>query len=440
MDQHLRPIALLVTLALAAAPIACADGSDPNGRAGDCSSCGADDAAMDATSVEASTDGSMDGTSDDAHDAKTSEVASETSGDGGADASSGDAHDPSTTTPYGTWHAIAKPPFGFVHPMQVWTGTEALFCDQSSGAAYDPVADRWRDLSIPLAPRSAISTAWTGSKIFVYVMSSLPAFTETYLFDPATKKFADTSLTGRPELRSHPLVVWAGDRIIVMGGSSEGPFDGAQYDPTADLWTPLPTTGAPTTGVPTTTNGAIALWTGSEVLVWGGCSAMASSCVNGWLYSPSKGTWRAMSTVGAMLPTSGFAHAWTGSTLFVWGGELATLGGLVDGSGGGAYSLATDSWTTLPSTSILSPRTDAFGAWTANEFVVWSGWSSTIEADRLDGARWDPALGVWKTMSIDHAPACDSGGSVWTGDELVVVCGQSGGTAIPAAAAMAWKP
>ena len=56
--------------------------------------------------------------------------------------------------------------------------------------------------------------------------------------------------------------------MIVWGGyyDSSGYFnDGGRYNPMANTWTALPTTGAPAARSYHT-----AVWTGSEMIVWGG--------------------------------------------------------------------------------------------------------------------------------------------------------------------------
>jgi hypothetical protein len=54
--------------------------------------------------------------------------------------------------------------------------------------------------------------------------------------------------------------------MIIWSGSGSGNFnDGGQYNPTANGWTPVITSGAPA-GRPS----AAAAWTGNQMLIWGG--------------------------------------------------------------------------------------------------------------------------------------------------------------------------
>jgi hypothetical protein len=51
--------------------------------------------------------------------------------------------------------------------------------------------------------------------------------------------------------------------MLVWGG--EDSAGGAAYDPQSDAWTAMTTVGQPSAR-----SGQVALWTGSELLVWGG--------------------------------------------------------------------------------------------------------------------------------------------------------------------------
>ena len=60
--------------------------------------------------------------------------------------------------------------------------------------------------------------------------------------------------------------------MIVWGGYDGSSYcnDGGRYNPVANTWTALPTTGAPAARYSHT-----AVWTGSEMIVWGGYGTAA---------------------------------------------------------------------------------------------------------------------------------------------------------------------
>jgi len=76
-----------------------------------------------------------------------------------------------------------------------------------------------------------------------------------------------TTLTNAPTARSLHTAVWTGSEMIVWGGWGGGPFfnTGGRYNPSTDSWTATSTTNAPSARY-----GHTAVWTGSEMIVWGG--------------------------------------------------------------------------------------------------------------------------------------------------------------------------
>ena len=67
-------------------------------------------------------------------------------------------------------------------------------------------------------------------------------------YDPATDSWVPTSLAGAPSERSFHTAVWTGTEMIVWGG---GRFPtlrfntGGRYDPATDIWVATSLTGAP---------------------------------------------------------------------------------------------------------------------------------------------------------------------------------------------------
>ena len=104
--------------------------------------------------------------------------------------------------------------------------------------------------------------------------------------------------------------------MIVWGGNGGHLLNtGGRYNPSTDSWTATSLTNAPTARVSHT-----AVWTGSEMIVWGGIDNGSSVLNTGGRYNPSTDSWTATSTTNA--PTGRELHTavWTGSEMIVWGG------------------------------------------------------------------------------------------------------------------------
>ena len=62
-----------------------------------------------------------------------------------------------------------------------------------------------------------------------------------------------------------------------------------------------------------------AVWTGSEMIVWGGLDG--SYLNTGGRYNPATDNWTATSTTDAPAARDRHTAVWTGSEMIVWGGE-----------------------------------------------------------------------------------------------------------------------
>ncbi|HKD97564.1 MAG TPA: hypothetical protein VKB69_08160 [Micromonosporaceae bacterium] len=198
----------------------------------------------------------------------------------------GAAYDPT----HNTWQRLPAAPAGTSGATTVWTGTELLVIGHR-GAAYNPSTRSWRQL--PAIDTSGASVTWTGSVVLVVggTHSDSNALATAEAYDPATNKVRH--IAPMPSGRSLQSAVWDGNRLLVFGGltvpaeNAMGDFTdagpGLAYDPRHDAWTLLP--AAPIPG----RTGAIAVWTGSQAIVWGGFSATADEnwLADGAAYIPA---------------------------------------------------------------------------------------------------------------------------------------------------------
>lgn len=220
-----------------------------------------------------------------------------------------------------------------------------------------------------------------------------------------------------PPPRAAAAAVWTGQELIVWGGQADPPwpFDGARFDPATGAWTPLPS--APALAARRNPG---AVWTGSEMILWGG-EGESGPLGDGARFNPATGQWTALPADGSPSPRSGHLVAWTGTEMIVWGG-LGTSGPLGDGA---RYNPASNQWTPITATLAPAPRREPAAAWTGTELLVWGG--ADDGGPLADGARYTPAPESWNSMESTGAPAARFGApGVWTGTELLVWGGHDG--------------
>ena len=153
--------------------------------------------------------------------------------------------------------------------------------------------------------------------------------------------------------------------MIVWGGFNDTSYlnDGGRYNPSTDSWTETNLANAPAQRSAHT-----AVWTGTEMIVWGGYDADISMAFNtGGRYNPSTDSWTATNTTNAPTARDYHTAVWTGTEMIVWGGGFRGF------DTGGRYNPSTDSWTATSTTNAPTARYDHTAVWTGSEMIVWGG-------------------------------------------------------------------
>ncbi|MCX6126344.1 MAG: hypothetical protein NTV34_16545 [Proteobacteria bacterium] len=242
-----------------------------------------------------------------------------------------------------------------------------------------------------------VLTLMAGDEAFVWNGIASP-----FMYSAAKNTWRPIATAGQPSSRSDSYIIWTGKDVIVWGGhdtvdrhgrnlgNNEKLDDGAAYNPKTNSWRPLSKTNAPKArflhagsfGTGNVANDAV--WTGSEVVIPGGCILDRNrKCdfVETKLYNPAKDTWRTANNRGH--PQVFHAKVfWTGETGNQTTSNQMILVGSTDNQSqfDGKiyfYSPSTDSW----SSRILQPSLDypaadvvsyPQAAWVKNKLVVFS--------------------------------------------------------------------
>jgi hypothetical protein len=297
--------------------------------------------------------------------------------------------------------------------MIIWGGAAPLADQYSNGAAYTPSSDSWTPIpsGAAIGKRWLHSAVWTGNEMIVW---GGQAGTNTGgRFNTTTQLWTPTPVFGAPSGRNSHTAVWTGKEMIVWGGRVNinpgmAKGDGGRFDPSTNLWNTMSSMNAPSPRWDHTT-----IWTGTEMIVWGGAATnSATSYVgDGARYNPSTDTWTPLPSAKAPTPRATHAAVWTGREMIVWGGNNPA-GPALDGA---RYDPATDRWTTISSTNAPNTGPVSVSAWTGEEFVVWSGTTGA-------GGRYVANADRWISLQTASSPSIprSSSNSVWTGTELIV--------------------
>jgi N-acetylneuraminic acid mutarotase len=275
----------------------------------------------------------------------------------------------------------------------------------------------------PLA-RVGHATAWTGKEMIVWGGWNGGSYLRTGgAYDPSSRSWRTLSPKGQPSARAYTASIWTGHQLLIWGGYGLNTdrkaidfADGASYDPVADAWKPLP--DSPLSSRARATE----IWTGSQAIIWGGTRVTSdgTGCVgDGARFNPATGTWSPMAMKGAPSIRRGFSAVWTGREMIVWGGmscDPLKPGYLNDGA---RYDPIANTWTPLAKTGAPTPRSASAATWTGQQMIVWGGyWGG---GEQSDGGRYDPAADTWQPMSTPGAPSPRQlPGAVWTGHEMII--------------------
>ena len=219
--------------------------------------------------------------------------------------------------------------------------------------------------------------------------------------------------------------------MIVWGGSyydSSAHFlnTGARYNPSTDGWTPT-STGA---NCPSGRDSHTAVWTGTEMIIWGGCDGLGGSAGGSWFntggkYNLSTDSWTMTSTgTNCPSPRSDHTAVWTGTEMIVWGGYYYDSGTNTDHylNTGARYDPSTNSWT---STSIAAGcplgRATHTALWASGKMIIWGGQNPNMYALQ-SGGRYNPLTNSW--IATSTGTGCPLARylhtAVWTGTEMIV--------------------
>jgi hypothetical protein len=144
-----------------------------------------------------------------------------------------------------------------------------------------------------------------------------------------------------------------------------------------------------------------AVWSGRELIVWGGWAgnqAASQAFADGAAYNPETGRWRTLAPA-PLSPRSAPAAVWTGREMVVWGGNDPARGragnALLDGA---AYNPVSDSWRRIASAPAGSARSFGKAVLAQGRMVVGGGQDPTSGPRTASLLVYDLARDRWQRL------------------------------------------
>lgn len=276
-----------------------------------------------------------------------------------------------------------------------WTGHELVVVGGAAdfdrgvvAAAYSPARRSWETIRFPFRRPGGFEGAWTGRELLLWGgpdRSEDPS-RRGLVYDTITRRWRKTAPAPGGGRWSHS-VVWTGSEMIVFGGGDADAelSRGLAYEAASDSWREI----AP---APISAREWLPLvWTGREVVAWGG-SSVSRSMADGAAYDPAADSWRKLPPA----PLRGrhrHSAVWTGSEVIVFGGYDYRRS-FADGA---AYDPVANRWRRLPRAPVR-PRFDHAAVWTGEEMLVFGGTWDAGHISLGDGASYDPVTNSWRRV------------------------------------------
>ena len=304
----------------------------------------------------------------------------------------------------------------------------------------------------PLAPRYFHSAIWSGKEMIVWGgRDGSGAFNDGARYNPTTNTWTPMSMTNAPVSRSRHTAIWADSltppRMIVFGGidgAGHALDSGGMYDPASDSWVKIEN------NTPPARYGHTAVWDSShkQMLLFGGAESSVSgtSVLSSFKFygfdplSGPEGTWTKLSDASSPTPRYQHSAVWTGSSMIVWGGcsvrnatnaaeDSCQIGSETDT--GSIYDPTTNSWSAIQAAGAAQARFQHSAVWSGSTMIVFGGAKDTGGNGTLStkntGSIFTPGAvgtpGSWDNTTMNDDVTRDAKRShlaVWTDTDMIL--------------------
>lgn len=237
--------------------------------------------------------------------------------------------------------------------------------------------------------------------------------------------FYQPSSINAPILRGEHTTVWTNEKMLVWGGydfvANVYLKDGKIYDPISDTWGTIPLSPLLERSL------HIAQWTGTDMLIWRGLSE-DYTFGDGPKFNLQTNAWTTISAVNAPTSRFNFTSVWTGTEMIIFGGRLA---GIIHRTDNKKYNPLTDTWTNISTVNAPTARINHTAIWIGTKMIIYGG--KLVDGTITNtGAVYDPVADVWTNITTAGAPpnGMSEHTAVWTGSKMIVFGGRKNPTGI----------
>ena len=219
------------------------------------------------------------------------------------------------------------------------------------------------------------------------------------------------------EPRAGHASIWTGEEVLIYGGASgthESPplRTGLSYKPEDGTWRELAPSPVELDWWPT----LHAVWAGDRMLVVGRTVRDEAAAIVVLSYVPDTDTWVASPSLPAERTGVG-AAVWTGAELILVGGDT----NYPENSAWG-YNPATDAWRQLPDPEIIDVE-GIEGVWTGTQALFYGGYGAQPGSPAI---AYNPETDSWRDLADAPSHWTEGHRLSWTGEQMIVYSGHLG--------------
>jgi N-acetylneuraminic acid mutarotase len=208
-----------------------------------------------------------------------------------------------------------------------------------------------------------------GGYIYTYGFDNVSAESIITRYNPLTNAWQKLSNlpAGLLAAKDRPTFLWTGTELVVWGGN--GATDGYRYNPNSNSWTTMSNTNAPSAR-----NFYLSCFTGTELLIWGGSDVNnGTGLSSGARYNIAGNTWSGMSESNAPAFLFGANCIKEGNALYIYGGSSSN----VYSNKVNKYDLINNAWTQNTPGGTAVPVRSGAGLMSSNGFIYMYGGTYT---------------------------------------------------------------